>query len=176
MPKNHQCHHCGDIVYGLRPGVYKEKKRILSMDLSMFVMKSCVFSIACLRDLFAICQSSGIIAPAHFVLACISNKTTSAVANPFRQGATKDPLVAIRSMSPPASPLNSTPSANESHPSLVAIRLLRFPRLLGVAAHNLNFICMEFLTAIALELYILDQECPNIVAKSVCFQMSLQGS
>lgn len=71
---------------------------------------------------------------------------------------------------------NPTPSVDDSHASLIATKLLRLPGLLGVAAHNLNFVRMEFLTAIALELYVLDQECPNIVAKSVCFQMSLQGS
>merc|ERR1712000_656828 len=99
------------------------------MDLSIFVMKSGVFSTACLRDLFAICQFLGIIGPAHFVPACINNKTTSAGANPFqfRQVATEGPHIAIWSMSPPVAAQIPPPSVDDSHASLIATKLLRLP-------------------------------------------------
>jgi len=51
--------------------------------------------------------------------------------------------------------------------------LLRFSRLLRVATDNLHLVRSEFLAAITLESHLLDQECPDVIAKSVGLEMTL---
>ena len=52
-------------------------------------------------------------------------------------------------------------------------RLSLFPRLLGVAAHDLDFICRHGILIVQLEVDVLDQKGPHVIAKAVCIEMTL---
>lgn len=40
---------------------------------------------------------------------------------------------------------------------------------LRITADNFDFVGLEFLSSIALELDVFNKECPDIIAKSICF-------
>lgn len=67
------------------------------------------------------------------------------------------------------------PYANASNPkTFTLISDLYFTRSLAVAAHNLHLVGSDCGLVIQLERYILDQEGPDFVAKSVGIEVTLQ--
>ena len=60
-----------------------------------------------------------------------------------------------------------------SGPSSPCLTPLLLPRLLRIAAHNLDLLRLDITLIIELEIDILDQESPDLVAEPVCIQMTL---
>ena len=51
--------------------------------------------------------------------------------------------------------------------------MLLLTRFLGVAGHDLNFVCSEFVGALCFELDVFDEESPHVVTEAIRLEVSL---